>query len=561
MINLKSILTEKYEIDLEIGDTILRGKFKNKAVVVKDFGVDDKGQPTINGKKMLSFRIKKLMPAKIKEETDMIKLKDLVNEAEKFKAKSKETGKTVVYKSKESMEKAIEDGRAEDYEDPKKKDSDEKKPKVDPQAVSFDRASTDDKPKATEKPKVDLKSPYGAKQPGLGAGEKNLKGPKSDADSLGGDAKQEQALLKSIRAIEPGKGVDLCTYTVPGTNMFCAGNKGIERKDMPQLKSVPEPGGKADKLVKAGKLEADPKTGEVNTEDIFKGMLKKEGISMSDPTPVKVSELKATQNQLEGDKVIQFAKVLAGDQPFDPPKTLSPEALKGWQDALREPIIVSEEGYILDGHHRWAALVQHDLANGGGADIEMDVKRVDMKAEALVDKTNKFTTDMGLAVKTKEPEKPKKENFESQILSKLNELEKTGNCCGVNSLNEYAPSIKDVKKANKITLMNGATFKRKNGKWTSKGISNAFDDKVMAGFIDDAGGNRPVYEANVNWSTLHKDNSKQKVLDAIEVVKKNKAGSKRKNAMSYILARAKDASNGTSPRTYKQALQMLDMEE
>jgi len=62
MISLKGILTEKFELDLEIGDTILRGKFKNKPVVVKDFGVDDKGQPTINGKKMLSFRIKKLMP-------------------------------------------------------------------------------------------------------------------------------------------------------------------------------------------------------------------------------------------------------------------------------------------------------------------------------------------------------------------------------------------------------------------------------------------------------------------------------------------------------------------
>ena len=62
MIKLKDILNEKFEIDVEIGDTILRGKFKNKPVVVKDFGVDDKGQPTINGKKMLSFRIKKLMP-------------------------------------------------------------------------------------------------------------------------------------------------------------------------------------------------------------------------------------------------------------------------------------------------------------------------------------------------------------------------------------------------------------------------------------------------------------------------------------------------------------------
>jgi len=33
-------------------------------VVVKDIGTDEHGQPTINGKKMLSFRIKKLMPKK-----------------------------------------------------------------------------------------------------------------------------------------------------------------------------------------------------------------------------------------------------------------------------------------------------------------------------------------------------------------------------------------------------------------------------------------------------------------------------------------------------------------
>ena len=63
----------------------------------------------------------------------------------------------------------------------------------------------------------------------------------------------------------------------------------------------------------------------------------KEGISMSDPEPAKVSELKATQNQLEGSKVNMFAKVLAGDKPFD----MSDEKFQKFQDILREPIIVS----------------------------------------------------------------------------------------------------------------------------------------------------------------------------------------------------------------------------
>ena len=41
---------------------ILTGRFKNKRTVVKEIGIDDLGQPTINGMKALSFRIEKLMP-------------------------------------------------------------------------------------------------------------------------------------------------------------------------------------------------------------------------------------------------------------------------------------------------------------------------------------------------------------------------------------------------------------------------------------------------------------------------------------------------------------------
>ena len=62
-------------LDIQIGDTILTGKFKNKKVVVKEFGTDDKGQPTINGMKMLAFRIKKLMPLSDKEKEAQKKAK------------------------------------------------------------------------------------------------------------------------------------------------------------------------------------------------------------------------------------------------------------------------------------------------------------------------------------------------------------------------------------------------------------------------------------------------------------------------------------------------------
>jgi hypothetical protein len=50
-------IEEDINIDVDKGDTVLMGKFKNKKVVVKDFGKDDHGMPTINGKVATTFRI------------------------------------------------------------------------------------------------------------------------------------------------------------------------------------------------------------------------------------------------------------------------------------------------------------------------------------------------------------------------------------------------------------------------------------------------------------------------------------------------------------------------
>ena len=48
---------EDINIDVDKGDTVLMGKFKNKKTTVKDIGTDDHGMPTINGKKATTFRI------------------------------------------------------------------------------------------------------------------------------------------------------------------------------------------------------------------------------------------------------------------------------------------------------------------------------------------------------------------------------------------------------------------------------------------------------------------------------------------------------------------------
>ena len=52
-------LNEKIVLDVEVGDTILVGRFKNKKLVVKDIGKDSHGMPTINGRKVTTFRTTK----------------------------------------------------------------------------------------------------------------------------------------------------------------------------------------------------------------------------------------------------------------------------------------------------------------------------------------------------------------------------------------------------------------------------------------------------------------------------------------------------------------------
>jgi len=52
-------MNENINIPIKVGDTILMGRFKNKKVVVKSIGKDEHGMPTVNGKKVVTFRLLK----------------------------------------------------------------------------------------------------------------------------------------------------------------------------------------------------------------------------------------------------------------------------------------------------------------------------------------------------------------------------------------------------------------------------------------------------------------------------------------------------------------------
>jgi hypothetical protein len=138
---------------------------------------------------------------------------------------------------------------------------------------------------------------------------------------------------ETAKKIEAGIGqaADICKITPP----ICEGNLGIERKDMPQL-----------------------------PDDVIPGFLQTfqdQGISVTKGT-MKVGQLKATQREINADKV----------------KGMADAYRQGKYDPSKQPIIVSRDGYVLDGHHRWAAMLHDNPGN------TMRVYKVDTDIKTLL---------------------------------------------------------------------------------------------------------------------------------------------------------------------------------
>ncbi len=57
MKTFKQHMDEDIKVPIKIGDTVLGGRFKNKKIVVKEIGKNEKGDITINGRPLLKYRL------------------------------------------------------------------------------------------------------------------------------------------------------------------------------------------------------------------------------------------------------------------------------------------------------------------------------------------------------------------------------------------------------------------------------------------------------------------------------------------------------------------------
>ena len=192
-------------------------------------------------------------------------------------------------------------------------------------------------------------------------------------DELKDDDQKEEFKTRMKQENKPPN-FNLCKVSIPGTNLYCDGNKNIPRDQMPQFKGKPKPGSPAEKMAK------DPKTGLVDTEPIFRDMMEKKGIKISEPVEVPSESLKATQSELVGAQVVSMAAALEKD----------PQ-----NEFITAPIYVAKDGYIVDGHHRWAAITSHNLKHPDSP-IPMKVMIIDDTIDHVIPMANKFAEEQGI---------------------------------------------------------------------------------------------------------------------------------------------------------------------
>jgi len=188
-------------------------------------------------------------------------------------------------------------------------------------------------------------------------------------DIVGDSAPQAVEIARKIK-----DGIDKAADICKMSPSVCQGNKGLTRDKMPQIegeKSVkdmlasdkPDEVAKGKAMVQAG---ADPKS-DKTVLGMLLDHLSENGIKTKE-MKMPVGKMKATQSEIKAQKVFGMADAF----------------LKGKFPNIDDSVVVSKDGHILDGHHRWAALLTVDPGR------KMKVKQIDMTMDDLLKEAAAF---------------------------------------------------------------------------------------------------------------------------------------------------------------------------
>ena len=175
---------------------------------------------------------------------------------------------------------------------------------------------------------------------------------------------------KAIR-VQLQRGIQAAADICQMNPSVCEQNLGISRSHMPQImeESIKQ-------LLKSDK-ESDRRKGQAAVDagadpdddrpmtSIFMDWLKEKDVNVKKGEKVSVGQLKATQREIKAGKTFGMANAY----------------FEGEYDPTKKPIIVSSDNHILDGHHRWAAMLTAD------PEAKMNVIRIDMPMRDILEKS------------------------------------------------------------------------------------------------------------------------------------------------------------------------------
>jgi hypothetical protein len=243
-------------------------------------------------------------------------------------------------------------------------------------------------------------------------------------DVVGDDVDQAIEIAKKVvEGVD--KSADVCKLSPP----VCKGNLGLSREKMPQIPgdmtvkemlNAKNKDGTPDEVARAkGKAAVETGSDPDDERTILQQMLetfKSEGTSIN-KKKVPVGKLKATQSEIKAGKTFGMADA----------------HLKGKFPNIGSQIVISNDGHILDGHHRWAALLTIDPSR------TMDVIEVDMSMKEMLDRADElpgvYREDFqGKPLELPESIKKKKETYLNKSKKKSSTLRQVTSTASIQNI-------------------------------------------------------------------------------------------------------------------------------
>ena len=171
-----------------------------------------------------------------------------------------------------------------------------------------------------------------------------------------------------LRMADDPRHFNLGLIRIEGSHLFTGESLDLGRNAMPQLSG---------KAVLGSISDSWPKRADGNVlgiEDQFERWLEQHGVRV-EHEQVRASSLKATQQELNGGKTGQIMRAKKYGTP---------------------PLWISVDGFVVDGHHRWAAAVAVDSRDDALGGIQLPVRRVNADIRRVIELANLFVDEVGI---------------------------------------------------------------------------------------------------------------------------------------------------------------------